>query len=180
MARPCQAVDVLDAARALVKEAGVHRHGAMILDALDQLDAARKRKREAVADLEVARGDHATALAEATWTLGDYFEVRANKTWLTRNRDGTVIVEEQQRSLTADERKDWISRNAERVPAVVHARKALDAVTERVARAGDDMAQNERAARAGEFLIDAARVELETLAIALRAPQRDLTNGELR
>lgn len=172
------AVVTLDAARAVAKEAGLRRFQDMLLDALDQADAARRRKRDAVNELDDAKSAYTTALAEAVWTLGDYFETRSNKSWLARNLDGTAIPEPEQRSLTADEKKAWITGNAERVPAVAAAKRRLDVVTERVAQANDDIATAERGAKAAEHLLDAAREELVLLATALRAPARaNTTNG---
>lgn len=171
----------LETARAMANESGLHRFQEMSLDALDQIEAARRRKREAVIELDDAKSAYASALAEATWTLGDYFETRSNKSWLARNPDGTAIPEPEQRSLTADEKKAWIAGNAERVPAVAAAKRQLDVVTERVAQANDDIATAESGLKAALHLLDAAREELVLLGTALRAPTRTrTTNGDQR
>lgn len=162
----------LETARAMANEAGLHRFQDMLLDALDQLDAARSRKRKAVAALDQAKSDYDSAVAEAEWALNGNFETRSNKSWLARNLDGTAIPEDEQRSMTADERRDWITRAAARVPAVAKAKRELDAVTEHIAQANDEIAMAERGAKAAEHLLDAAREELVLLATALRAPAR--------
>lgn len=171
------AMVTLEAARAATKECGLRRFQEMLLDALDQLDVARKAKRSATVDLDTAKSDYQTALAEAQWVLGDSFEARSNKTWLARNPDGTAIVEDEQRSMTADEKKDWIGRNAERVPAVAAAKRRLDQVTELVAQANDDIAQCERTAKSTEHLLDSAVAELDVLRLALLHPAAHTTGA---
>lgn len=169
----------LDAARAAVKEAGLRRFEDMFLGALEAADEARRRKRTAVAERAEAKDQHDGAVSEAEWGLGDHFETRSNKQWLARNLDGTAIVEDEQRSMTADEKRDWIARAAARTPAVAKAKHDLDVADEAVAQANDDIAKWERDAKAAEHLLDAAREHLVVLATALRAPARanTSTNG---
>jgi hypothetical protein len=160
----------LEAARATANEAGVHRFQEMLLDALDQAEQARRRKRDAAIEMDGPKDAYATALTEAAWELESHFVGRSNKMWLARSIDGAPIAEDDQKSYDAKARKDWIEHHADKHPAVVAAKRALDAAAERVAQANDDIATAERAAKAAEHLLDSATKELDVLALALRHP----------
>lgn len=164
------AIISLETARAMANESGLHRYQDMLLDSLDQLEVARRAKREAALELDDAKSEYDSAVTEATWSLEGHFTVRSNKQWLAKAIDGTAIAEDDQKSYDAAARKEWCEHHAARVPAVVQAKKQLDAVTERVAQANDDIAMAERGAKAAEHLLDAAREELVLLATALRVP----------
>lgn len=170
----------LRAARQMANETGIHRFQDMLQDSVAVIEQARAAKRTAQAEVEAAKDAYDFAYGEATWMLGQHFEVRANKTWLARAADGRAIPEGEQRSLTADEKKDWVARYAERLPEVALAAKSLAAATERLARANDSVDIAEKNYSAAKALLDSARADLETVRIALTMPARPTTNGAAR
>ena len=156
----------LAAARKACNEAGVPMYQRLIDEALGQYPAAQEAKREADHRLSVAKEMLADAEAEAEWALSARFEVRSNKTYLAIDDDGQPIAEAEQRSLTADEKKQWLARKVrddidETVTAAVTAAEAA------VREAADDLALRDRTLQALRHQLDAAVAELTTYRLAI-------------
>lgn len=161
----------LDALRTIANEAGIRRARQAAREAPDLLDAALRQLRSAGQIEQTLRDELDAARSEAEWKLGGCFEVRANKTWLVRGPDLKPLPEEEQRSLTADEKKAWIARSTDQVPAVkakvAELRKAEDATLE--ARHQVDVAKARMSACNHD--VDAATAELQVLAIGLKTKE---------
>lgn len=160
-------------ARAELNDIGLRRARVDLLDSLDLIDAAQRDKRTADAALNTARSAHADAVAEAEWELAGYFEVRSNKTWLTVGDDGGALPDDEQRSMTADEKKSWIARHAAQHPGVRTAATALAAAEEDAAVARDGLALANTAMSARKHALDAAVAEAQVIAVALTAPTEE-------
>lgn len=158
----------LAAARKACNEAGVPSYQRQIDEALGQYPAAQEAKREADHRLSVAKEMLAEAEAEAEWALSARFEVRSNKTYLAIDDNGKPIAEADQRSLTADEKKQWLARKVrddidETVTSAVANAEA------RVRECVDDLALRDRTLQALRHQLDAAVAELTTYRLALSA-----------
>lgn len=160
----------LQAARTMCNEAGLRRYQQEQESLLEQYATTQDLKRAAKHRLDVATEAHRDALGEATWTIGTVsFDTRSNKTWLVVGDDGKPIPEDQQRSVTADEKKDWLARNAAKHPAVIEAAAAVRKAEADLAEANDHLGLIDRSLTAVKHALDAARVDLQTLAMSLTA-----------
>lgn len=160
-------VPAVAAARAACNEAGVHRYQAELLDAEDLIRRGLEQKRRAEVELDQARSDHAAALAEAEWMLGDRFVVESNKTYLVDPANA-----EAKRQMTADEKRAWLAREAAKQPAVADTAKRLQQVDLALAEARDAIDLARLAFTARKHCLDAAVVELQTLATSLTTPRK--------
>lgn len=113
-------------ARALANESRINGARQAVNDAVTTiLPAAYETKREADEKVRDAKAEHSAAVAEAEWMLGGFFVARSNKQWLAIDADGVAVPEEDQRSLTADEKAKWIATTAADNEEVRRCAKAL-------------------------------------------------------
>lgn len=80
--REAMRMPTLDAARAILNEAGIRRSRRDLAEAPDRLAEAQTAFREAQGREALARESYAQALLEAEWSLDDRFKVDGNKTYL--------------------------------------------------------------------------------------------------
>lgn len=128
-----------DEARAALTEAGVQKGMNAQEAAIDVLDAAQRQLRSAQMAEQSIREDLETVRGEAEWTFGDCFESRGNKTYLVRQPDGTPIDEAAQRSVTADEKRAWITRTIDATLGVKERLADLRKAEEATATARDEV-----------------------------------------
>lgn len=158
----------LETARAMANEAGLHRFQDELLDCEDQLRQAIDRRRVAAKEKKEAERAHLAAQREARYLLDGHFVSRSNKQWLAKTVDGRPIAEDDQRSFDAPGRKDWVRDHADLLPAVQAAQHVLDDADDALLEAEIDVDLITRATRHRTHLIDAACVELSTLALAIQ------------
>lgn len=157
----------LDLCRALLNEAGLPAArknlgaGLQLLAAKQRdLRGAQEEKRNADEALKVA-----TVAAE--WSLSGCFEVRSNKTWLVVGADGGEIPDDEQRSMTADEKKSWIATYARNQPGVDEATTRLRTAEHDVAGYTDALVIAEKSLSAARADLDASVAHLNALVLAL-------------
>lgn len=159
----------LQAARTMCNEAGLRRYQQEQESLLEQYAKAQESKRSARHRLDVARENLGSIVAEAEWTLGSQLVVRSNKTWIAYDEGGGAIPEDAQRSLTADEKKDWLTRTALKHPDAVAALAAVRTAEGDLEEANDQISLIDRSLSAVKHALDAARVDLSTLAMSITA-----------
>lgn len=167
----------LETARAMANEAGLHRFQDELLDCEDQLRAAVRRRQVVAKEKKEAERALLAAQREARYLLEAHFVSRSNKQWLAKTHDGKPIAEDDQKSYDAPGRKDWIRDHADLLPAVVAAQAALDDADDALLEAEIEVDLINRATRHRTHLIDAACVELSTLALAIQHHPTNRTNG---
>lgn len=162
-----QPAAVLLDVKAALNESGIVNARKRVLDALDLLDVAQSEQRKAEATLRDARDAVETVTIETEWELDGWFVTRSNKQWLTRDRDGAPIEEAEQKSMAEPERKDFKAGVARLRPAVLDARKALNAATDELARCNHEVNLAEKRLRAASGDRDAAITVAETLRVGI-------------
>jgi hypothetical protein len=158
--------------RDALNEVGIQKARSVLREAPDLVANAKVTLRQAQDAERTAREQHADALLEAEWELATHFVVRSNKTWLAVDADGASIVEDDQRSMTADEKKAWIAHHGNQAPAVKAALHALRSAEENTAAARDDVSLAEARLSVAKHDLDAAAVQLRAFTLAL--PREDL------
>lgn len=154
-------------ARKMANDTGLVRYQLEQESLLEQFGAAQELKRSADHKLTIARESLADLVADAEWELASRFTSRSNKTWLAVDADGMLIPEDDQRSMTADEKKAWIARASSDLPEVRAAAKAVRAAEEHVRECADHIALIDRSLSAVKHALDAAREHLVTVRAAI-------------
>lgn len=149
----------LDDARAACNEVGIHDARRNLAGSLDLIADAQTAKRGADDELKLLTEAVDAAVLEAEWELDGQFVTEANKTFL--------VVGDDRRQMTADERKAWKQAHALKHPTVAAALAARRAGESRANEARDALALAERRFSACKANLAAAVAQLETLRAAL-------------
>lgn len=157
----------LDAARAALNESGLQRARAVLRDAPAILSHAQDVFRSCQEAEKAAKACLDEALADAEWPLDDCFAIRGNKTWLVKNGDGTDLLADQERTMTATEKKEWLAREAAKQPKVIEAAAVLRDAENRRQAAADSVVLAERGFVACRLEVEAAIAHLQCLALVL-------------
>lgn len=161
-------------ARQLLNEVGIRTHRSALIVELEQLDEAQTQLREATSFVAAARNGHGDAVAAAEWELAGRFVTRGNKTWLAVDDHGS-IPEEEQRSVTADEKKSYLARAVAGVAEVAAAADTLRSAEAAAAEARDAVTLATTSVSARKHVLDSCVAELQVLAVALTAPRKEIT-----
>lgn len=153
---------LLQAARGLANEAGLASAAAAVKDGPDLIRDAMASVRDARQKERSVRDAYDAALAEAEDDLAGRFVTEANKTFL-------VTEDGEKRSMTADERRSWVAREARKAEAVRFAEKALHNAELDVAMASDDLTTAKDRFSAAKALQAGAVAYLNALSPALRS-----------
>lgn len=156
----------LDAARAALNESGLQRARAVLRDAPAILSHAQDVFRACQEAERRAKDALETATYDAEWNLQSCFEVRSNKTWLVRNADGTAVPDDQ-RSLSATEKKEWLAQEAAKDPKVIEATAVLRKAEAETAAARDAVVLADKAFSAARADLDGAIAHVRTLSLCL-------------
>lgn len=158
----------LDAARAALNESGLQRARAVLRDAPAILSHAQDVFRSCQEAERRAKGELEDATFEVEWGWQrSCFEVRSNKIWLVADVDGTTVPANDQQSLTADERKDWLAYHARRAPSVMAATEKLRKAEAETAAARDAVGLAEDSVKAARADLDGAIAHVRTLSLCL-------------
>jgi hypothetical protein len=159
----------IDAVHGLIQEAGVRNARQRTASGPDELDGALRHQRTCQEVERQARDAHDRAVLDAEWPLAGCFEVRSNKQWLVKSPDGKALTEDQQRSMTADEKKAWIAHHAGLSDEAQKAAKALRKAEADTAAARDEAEVARARISISKHELDAAVAQLNVLATALPA-----------
>lgn len=152
--------------RGLANEAGIGRAREGLRNAEAGYRAAQEAVRTAQGVERDARESHDETVTEEEWALSERrFVTESNKTWLLTDKG------EKDRTLTADERRAWLSSEVRKKPAVALSAKALRVAEEATAAARDALASADRRFSACKADLAAAVALLNTLSKALGGPQ---------
>lgn len=155
--------------RADLNEVGISAARRRLQEAPDLIANARLALAEARESERVQKESYLAEVTEAEWLLGARFETRSNKQWLIFDANGEPLVGDDQRSMTADEKKAWIADVAARHPDVRNAMVAYSGAERARARAADDLAVAEARFSAAKRDLEAAAAELTFLGLAIRS-----------
>lgn len=158
---------VLTEVRQALNESGIANARKGVTSALDILDKAQREQRTADAALRDAKDALDNVTAEIEWELEEWFANRSNKQWLVRDRDGKPIEEAAQKSYAEADRKQFKALVANQRPELLHAKKAVYAAAEEVARCNHEVNLAEKRLRAAEGDRKAAITVAETLRLGI-------------
>lgn len=155
-------------ARAALTEAGMARSRRRVDDALQAIDVSQAAVRSAHTAVRTERDHFDQAVAEVEWELDAEFVAEGNKTFLVLNdADGEPV----RKQMTADERRDWKTREAAKNPRVrQHRARVLDAEAV-LAEARDGLTLAEKQFTAARIDLEAAIATVTTLAASIRKEQ---------
>lgn len=163
---------ILQQARAMLNEAGLTAARRRLSDGLDRLGNTQITLREKQEAERQAKEKHDQAVVAAEWSLAPCFEVRSNKSWLVKGPDGKALPEEEQRSMSADEKRAWIAHHAGQHPDAVSAHKRLREAEQATQAARDELTLADKSLSACRADLDAAIATVQTLALALHAEEQ--------
>lgn len=147
-------------ARAALNEAGMLRARQRLVDALATIEAAQAKVRAAQELAALRKTALDQALAEAEWELDGRFVSEGNKTFL--------VVGDERKQMTADERKTWKQTEARKLGTVVHAAATHAGAESNLNASRDALTHAELAFRAARADLDAAIATVSLFAQSLK------------
>jgi hypothetical protein len=135
----------------IAEKAGVTDSSDVLRAAVMHYEECLAAKREAEGAVRDAKADYDDALAVAVYDLAGQFVVEGNKTWLM-DAAGLGKI----RTMTADEKKDWIARHAATDQEVAALRSALRAATDNLDEAKDAVDVADRRISASKYAVQAS------------------------
>lgn len=163
---------VLQQARAMLNEAGLTAARRRLTEGLDRLGHSQLVLREKQEAERQAKDAHDQAVVAAEWGMAGSFEVRSNKQWLVKGPDGGPLADDEQRSMSADEKRAWLAHQAGQSKEVMAAQKRWRDAEQATQAARDELTLADKSLSACGRDLDAAIATVQTLALALHSEEQ--------
>lgn len=152
-------------ARAALNEAGMLRARARIGEALQRIEDTQATLRAAHEVAGIRKNQLEQALVEAEWELDYLFVADGNKTYL--------VVGDERRAMTADERAKWKTLEARKDEAVRDMSVVAAGADSEVAFCRDALAVAEKGFVAARIDLDAAICTVQLFAASIHASKKE-------
>ena len=154
--------------RRWASEADIRRARIEYRDSIDIYEKTLVDKRNADQAVKTAREAHAELISDTEYALEVCFEKKGNS-WVQMidGANGSMTPLPEPRPVTADARKEWLTRTAGRTVSVTAAARKLSEAEWAQAQAVDAISVADRRVTAAKYQLQAATVMLTTLAQAM-------------